>query len=268
MPKLFQLPRLRRRRPPAPPTCFECGYRDSQLKGWYDSHSGTLAPGFPIGPEDVFVDVGCGRGGAAMFAARRRAEVFVTDIDPEALACATAKLQESPARQWQALQSDSDPLPLPDGLATRVVSMEVLEHVADPQRFVSELVRIGQPGCLYLITVPDAASEAIQRQIAPDTYWQPPNHLRVFESGAVEALLTAAGLVVEQRSSKSFFWAVWWMLFWAADQDLREPEGPLLHHWTQTWHTLLDAPGGRRVRDALDEFLPKSRVFVARKPPI
>lgn len=247
------------------PTCFDCGYRDSQRQGWYDRRRGELAPGFPIGSADVCVDVGCGNGGASMFAARRQAEVIATDIDPRAIARVEAKFARL-RTPWRALVSDSDPLPLADGTATRVITMEVLEHVADPDRFVAELVRIGRPGALYLISVPDERAEAVQRQVAPPAYWRPPNHLRVFAAGELEALLTRHGLCIEKRLAKSFYWAIWWILFWAADQELGEPEGPLLRAWTRTWNELLNTPGADHIRQSLDECMPKSRVFIARKP--
>ncbi|NBP87821.1 MAG: class I SAM-dependent methyltransferase [Planctomycetia bacterium] len=248
-----------------PPTCFECGYQDSQREGWYDRKTGELAPGFSLSKGDVCVDVGCGQGGASMFAARQKAEVIATDISPEVI----TRIEEKFARlrtPWRAFVSDTDPLPLADGIATRVIAMEVLEHVESPDRFVAELVRIGQPEALYLISVPDERAEAVQQQVAPPVYWQPPNHLRVFAAGELEDLLKRHGLVIERQLAKSFFWAVWWILFWAADQDLREPERPLLQFWTRTWHELLKTPRADHVRRALDECMPKSRVIVARKP--
>ena len=248
-----------------PPSCFECGYHDSQREGWYDRKTGELAPGFPLGKTDVCVDVGCGNGGATMFAARQGAEVIATDISPEVI----ERIKEKCARlrsPWQAFISDTDPLPLVDGVASRVIAMEVLEHVESPDRFVAELVRIGQPEALYLISVPDERAETVQRQVAPPSYWRPPNHLRVFRTGELEALLQQHGLVIERRLAKSFFWAIWWILFWAADQDLHEPERPLLQCWTRTWHELLKTPHADHVRRALDESMPKSRVIIARKP--
>lgn len=246
------------------PSCFDCGYRDSQRQGWYDRRRGELAPGFAIGPTDVCVDVGCGKGGASMFAARQGADVIATDIDPRVIAGVEAKFARL-RTPWRAVVSDSDPLPLADGAATRVIAMEVLEHVPDPDRFVAELVRIGRPGTRYLISVPDERAEAVQKQIAPPAYWLPPNHLRVFAAGELEALLGRHGLVVERQLAKSFYWAIWWILFWAADQELGEPEGPLLQAWTRTWDELLKIPRADHVRQALDECMPKSRVFIAQK---
>jgi len=256
--------RLFRQPDPPAPSCFECGYRDSQREGWYDRKTGELAPGFAIGPDDICVDVGCGSGGASMFAARQAAEVIATDISPDVIAQVEKKFARLKSR-WQTFVSDTDPLPLADGIATRVVAMEVLEHVESPDRFVAELVRVGQPGAKYLLSVPDERAEAVQRRVAPPDYWRPPNHVRVFAKGELESLLQRHGLIVERHYAKSFFWAIWWILFWAADQDLHAPEQPLLQCWTKTWDQLLRTPRADHVRRALDDAMPKSRVIVARK---
>lgn len=249
----------------SPPSCFDCGYRDSQRQGWYDDRTGNLAPEFAIDASDVCVDVGCGGGGDSLFAARRGAEVIAVDCDPGAITSLEAKLVGLSTR-CRTVLSDSDPLPLADGIATRVIAMEVLEHVADPDRFVAELVRIGRPGSRYLISVPHERAEAVQKRVAPPAYWQPPNHLRVFADGELESLVVSHGLTVERQLSKSFFWAMWWILFWAADQELGAPEGPLLQAWTRTWDELLKTPRADHVRHALDDCMPKSRVIIASKP--
>jgi SAM-dependent methyltransferase len=242
--------------------------QESALSGQFNLEAQELIADFPIGDTDTVVDVGCGEGAASEFAARCGAAVYAVDIDPQALAAVEQRVQRwKTVRPVRTLLSDANPLPLPDGLATRVVAQEVMEHVDDPRQFIAELVRIGRPGARYLLSVPDAASEALQKGLAPETYWRKPNHLRVFGREEFARLVRDAGLEIEKRVPYSFFWAMWWVLFWSGEGgfDLGSPGTPVLTNWHKTWTALLKTPNGLRIKQALDDFMPKSQVIVARK---
>jgi SAM-dependent methyltransferase len=236
--------------------------------GWYQLGTRELLTGFPIGPQDTLADVGCGEGGSSHFAALCDAEVYALDIDPAAIAAVKRRIRGlTPVRPFHTVISDSNPLPLPDGVATRVVCQEVMEHVDDPQCFIRELVRIGRPGALYLLTVPDPVSESLQRFVAPDVCWRKPNHLRVFGREEFGQLVTDAGLTIQTRALYSFFWSMWWTLFWAGDGNFKfgAPGTPVLKYWNKTWAALMANPRGAHVRKALNDFMPKSQIIIARK---
>jgi SAM-dependent methyltransferase len=242
--------------------------RDAEEFGWYNLKTGELLRGFPVGGEDVVVDVGCGDGPSVEFAALQGAEVYAVDIDPAAIANVRRRLQDIPqGRPCHTLVSDCDPLPLDDGVATRVICQEVMEHVDDPRRFIAELVRIGRPGARYLLTVPDPASETLQRALAPECYWRKPNHLRVFGRDEFDWLVRDAGLTIEWRGHYSFYWSMWWALFWSGHGDFEFGSAGtrVLKYWNKTWAALMAAPKGAHVRKALNDFMPKSQLIIARK---
>ena len=62
------------------------------------------------------------------------------------------------------LVSNSLPLPLTNGYASKVVCMEVLEHIDQPEPFMAELVRMGRPGTQYLLSVPAQVDEHFARK--------------------------------------------------------------------------------------------------------
>lgn len=255
---------------PLPLKPYECVRdREAELFGLFRDSNGELFPDYRITPSDTVVDVGCGDGAALLFAAKQGAEVIGVDIDPSAIDLTNKCLRkEASSQRWQTHVSDSNPLPLASGIASKVICQEVLEHVDDPAVVISELARIGKPGSLYLLSVPDPIGESIHREIAPPFYWAKPYHLRIFERKAFERLVEGAGLTIVRRGSFSFFWSMWWMLLWAeprAKGECGRGITPVLRYWNKTWDALLAAPEGRRVKKALDNFMPKNQFIVARK---
>jgi hypothetical protein len=118
-----------------------------------------------------------------------------------------------------------------------------------------------------LLTVPDPASEGVQRHLAPECYWRKPNHLRVFGREQLAEVVREAGLTIEERTHYSFFWSMWWALFWCdrGSVNFQAPATPALRYWYKTWHALLRSPNGLHVRRALEEAMPKSQVIIASK---
>lgn len=249
----------------SPSAALACGLRDLSLAGWFNSKTGELFTGYRLGPRDTHLDVGCGKGGMTMFAARQGCKVIATDVSQEAVTTVEQQLREADVQGFRCMVSDSDPLPLPGEVATRITCSEVMEHVPDPARFLSELVRVGAPGALYLLTVPDPASEAVQKHLAPPSYWREPNHVRIFGREEFADVVTGSGLEIVARHFVGFYASVWWALFWSAGQELGEAEQPILAAWTDAWMRVLKHPDGVRIKHALDESLPKSQIILARK---
>lgn len=242
------------------------GLRDACLSGWFNGDTGELFEGFPITSDDVVVDVGCGDAAGTHFCARQGASLIVADIDAEKISVARSRLQNSPAKSVECFVTDANPLPIADNVATKVISTEVLEHVDDVRRFMSELVRVGKPGALYFLTVPDQVAEGLLTKLAPNSYFQKPNHVRIIDRDEFAKIVTDAGLVIEKRASYGFYWALWWTMFWSCDVDFDNPKHPALENWAKSWGALLKTPDGPKVKAVLDEFWPKSQVIIARKP--
>lgn len=239
--------------------------QDAHLSGWF-LEGGQLFTDFKVQAEDRVLDVGCGDGGYIGYCANCGADVTFVDIDPDKIKETEERLQGSPARGIHGLVSDANPLPLPDNHFDKVICTEVMEHVDHPVRFLAELVRVGKPGALYLLSVPDLASETVQQQVAPQLYFEKPHHIHIFSSEEFTHMVSESGLIIEKQTSYGFFWSMFWAFFWTCDQDLSEPWHPLLQHWGRTWETLLSMRDGPRIKQALDQALPKSQIIIARKP--
>jgi SAM-dependent methyltransferase len=245
---------------------FNLGLKDQVKSGWYGKENGELVKGFCIKPEDTILDAGCGTGGQALYAAKTGAHVILLDIDASRVTEAMERLKDTPARKVDTIVSDSNPIDLPDASVTKVMSSEVIEHVDDPKRFLEELVRVGAPGAQYLLACPDPTSEHFLEEIAPDFYFQKPNHIRVIQREEFRAMVEDAGLIIEEHIFYGSFWTIWWMLYWTYEDTLDSPWGEMTDAWTTIWGTLLQTDGGLKVKHAMDQAIPKSQVLIARKP--
>ncbi len=119
----------------------------------------NLRPGLRL------VDVGCGRGEAAMRAAQRGAEVIALDFSRDAItlsqetasACLVGCQQLARDRLWLAA-AEATALPLADQVADRVLLLDLLEHLHPWQvdAALREVRRILRPGGYVVIhTLPN-----------------------------------------------------------------------------------------------------------------
>jgi SAM-dependent methyltransferase len=260
-------------RPRADPR--QCGLTDMVKSGWCNADTSEFYPGFPVGPDDTVLDVGCGDGLAVMFSAQRGARVTFCDTDTGKIASLAQRLRERGFERHAGLVTSGDRLPLPDACMTRVIATEVLEHVPDPQAMLREMVRVGRPGALYLVSVPDAAAERFQQPFAHPSYFCAPNHVRIIEPEALERVVQDSGLEVVGRGEWGFYWFLWMCFFWVAQagpdggrptmDQINPPYHPVLEDWAHTWTNFLRLPGAIAMQRELNRLMPKSRVIVARR---
>lgn len=255
-----------------------CGLFDAVTGGWYQQSSSELFTGFPIAEEDTVLDFGCGGGGAAIYCGKTGADVYFADMNEEKLRSVEERLRETVARGIHKLLITSTALDLPDNTMSRVIAMEVLEHTPNPAEIMAELVRVAKPGALFLITVPDARGEELQRHVAPASYFAEPNHIQVFTREAFTELVGGAGLTIEKYFTQGFYWLIWLCFNWVSRQkEARElntmaqdtiapPYNELSQLWSTTWHCLLKTHGGPELKKVLDTLLPTSQGIIARKP--
>ncbi|AXP06126.1 MULTISPECIES: class I SAM-dependent methyltransferase [Pseudomonas] len=268
---------------PSPPPAVavsprDVGLYDAMLDGWFRSETGELLKGFAITAADTLLDVGCGEGVATLFAMRQGASVIFTDSEQDKVRDLARQVETQAVAPFLGLVSNSLPLPLADGCANKIVCMEVLEHIHEPEPFMAELVRMGRPGAQYLLSVPASVGEHLQQGIAPPGYFRAPNHVQIFSAERFAALVEEAGLVIEHRQASGFFWVMGMIFFWASEQAagrdlegavrdrIQAPYPALMERWASLWQGLLAQPDGLAIKQVLDRFMPKSQVIIARKP--
>ena len=99
----------------------------------------------------VLVDLGCGDGAALDALSGFFDEAVGLDVS-------TARLEKRarPVRGWRFIEADlNGPFPVPSAHANAVLANQVIEHVADPDHFISETHRILRPGGVLVLTTPN-----------------------------------------------------------------------------------------------------------------
>ena len=131
--------------------------------------------------ESEVLDLGCGVGHSFTLLAPR--ETVGVDLSAEALAG-----QDRPT-----VVADMRALPFESGRFASVLSVHSLEHVPDPERVLTEVVRVLRPGGTALFVTPNRLTFAKPDEIID------PYHFREYDPGELHALCRRFFDVVEVR---------------------------------------------------------------------
>lgn len=160
----------------------------------------------------TLLDFGCGNGSQTMLFADEFDTIVGADVVAEHIASFTAGLSATEAERIRPLLYDGDRLPLDDATVDAVVSFEVLEHVADEQASLAEILRVLKPGGWLAMTVPNrwwifethgADLPLLPWNRVPFFSWLPTTlhdrwaRARIYRRRQIAALLRAAGFEIQ-----------------------------------------------------------------------
>ena len=107
---------------------------------------------FGLKPGKKFLEIGCGRGEHLSLFEKQGLDVVGVDMSPTA-----PKL--SPTLKVYTSNVEDAGLPFEDDTFDIVYSKSVIEHFKNPEKYMSEAIRVLKPGGLFLILVPDWESQ-------------------------------------------------------------------------------------------------------------
>jgi methionine biosynthesis protein MetW len=158
-----------------------------------------------IAPGARCLDVGCGDGHAlGPWALARNLQYVGVDI-------ARSAVEATRARGLEAhLVEDSGRLPLPDNSFDAAVSLEVIEHLFQPEATIREALRVVKPGGVVIATTPNVAYWRRRVDLALLGRWNPfgyslavkepwnDPHIRFYNPGVLRRFLRKVGCVQVQ----------------------------------------------------------------------
>lgn len=128
----------------------------------------------------TLVDIGSGRGAFLWPLLHAFPDLHVVAVDRlEHRAAGLQAVRDGGVDRLTALQADAANLPLPDASADVVTLLEVLEHMPHPADAAVEAARVARR--MVIATVPSHRDDN-------------PEHLRLFDRGALRDLLTVPGV--------------------------------------------------------------------------
>ena len=138
------------------------------------------------------LDVGCGAGHALL---DFRAHGWkVRGVDPWAAVAAAGRKYYRLPIETAKLESAN----IPPASQDVVLSLDVLQFVADPQAFLKACLAALKPGGLLYLTVPNFASHESNRAGWKSQYFLPWSYLSYFTTATIERLVENAGLLPVQ----------------------------------------------------------------------
>ena len=144
------------------------------------------------------LDIGCGDGYLMNLAADRGA--VATGVDTEATGLALARQMLGEPRNLRLVRADATRLPLLEGSFDRVLLVDVVEHLVDPEPCLSEIGRMLAPDGWLLVTTP---------KWRPGRMWDEANHVREYRP---EELADQLRAFFKDVSLSFFIPNVWWQV--------------------------------------------------------
>lgn len=145
---------------------------------------------FVLPEVSTILDVGCGSAWVAQRYLKRNKKIFSLDIST---VNPVKALQQFPSENHFGITADSYSLPFHEQTFDCVIASEIIEHLVQPDLFVSELIRVIKPGGTLLISTP--YKEKLQYTLCIHCNRQTPMHahLHSFDEKKLLSLFNGVG---------------------------------------------------------------------------
>jgi ubiquinone/menaquinone biosynthesis C-methylase UbiE len=175
-----------------------------------DFHELKLKPGSHV------LDAGCGSG-RHLRALAKLPDLKIVGIDRNAkdVAEALTALKNMPdalSSDYRVTQADINALPFDDAAFDCVICSEVLEHIPEHEKALSELVRVLKPQGQLVVSVPRYFSERICWLISSEYHSNEGGHIRIYKKTKLKEMLTKYGFQCWKINYKHALHAPYWWL--------------------------------------------------------
>lgn len=226
-----------------------------------------------VGPGTTVIDVGCGAGRHTFEAYRRGASVVgfdqsVSDLnDVDTMLQAMRAEGEVPlSAKGEAVKGDALDLPYPDSSFDCVIASEILEHVPDDDRAISELVRVLKPGGSLAITVPRWLPEKLCWLLSDEYHANEGGHIRIYKADELRDKVLAHGLKLTHTHHEHALHSPYWWLKCLVGTEKNDHFAVKAYHQLLVWDMMGRPWLTRAAESLLNPVIGKSVALYFRKP--
>jgi SAM-dependent methyltransferase len=227
-----------------------------------------------IGPGTSVIDVGCGAGRHTFEAYRRGADVIgfdqsVSDLnDVDAMLRAMREEGEAPlSAKGEVVKGDALDLPYADGNFDCVIASEILEHVPEDDRAISELVRVLKPGGSLAITVPRWLPEKVCWLLSDQYHANEGGHIRIYHADELRDKVLAHGLELTHTHHAHALHSPYWWLKCLVGTEKNDHPAVKAYHQLLVWDMMSRPWPTRTAESLLNPVIGKSVALYFEKRP-
>ena len=168
---------------------------------------------------------------------------------------------------WALSSADITTLPFSNQTFDIIICSEVLEHIPDEQRALSEIRRVMKPGGTLVVSVPRAWSEKLCWKLSWEYHHTPGGHIRIYRKNKLQNLAINMGF----RQIGSYHYAhglhtPYWWLKCVVGLNRTDSMWVNLYHRILVWDLMKQPLLTRIVDKILNPVVGKSVVFYFEKP--
>jgi SAM-dependent methyltransferase len=225
-----------------------------------------------LNPGDRVLDIGCGSGRHIGAAYRLKGvKVTGTDLNRQDLEAARRRLTdhdrlgEHGGGSWSLSMADATRMPFADDRFDMVICSEVLEHIADHERAIGEIIRVLKPGRPLAVSVPRYLPERICWALSDDYGNARDGHVRIYRrKELIERLERAGARFIAHHYAHSLHAPYWWLKC-LVGLNRTDSAAVAVYHRLLTWDIMRKPWPTRFIDRLLNPVIGKSVVLYLRK---
>ncbi len=228
---------------------------------------------FDIYPKDKILDIGCGEGRHTIKACQQKDTICIgADFGFKNLIETRKKIEFHKAcndvhcSRIDLSCMDVTCLPFKDNSFDIVICSEVLEHIIDDQKAVSELIRILKPGKHLAISVPRFLPEKICWLLSDDYFNANMGHVRIYKKKSLISLIESHGATHLSSHYAHSIHAPFWWLKCLVGPEKTDSKLVNLYHRLLVWDLMKKPKVTTFIDQLLNPVLGKSVVLYFKKP--
>lgn len=226
-----------------------------------------------IAPGNRVLDIGCGEGRHTIRACRESDAVCVgADFGFDNLLTTKGKLEfhegldDLSCMNWALSAMNITALPFEDNSFDVVICSEVLEHIPDDNKAISELIRIVKPGKILAVSVPRAWPEWICWQLSDEYHNVNMGHVRIYSKQAIIGKIRGKGPEYQGCHYAHSIHSPYWWLKCLVGPTSTGSLAVNLYHRLLVWDLMKKPALTTFIDRLLNPVLGKSLVLYFRKP--